>query len=66
VGVMHCYKCGYGSLVRSNFKATTDHQYYCRAEDKCNQRVSHTRERKNDQSANEQAFRRYDDGQGCS
>ena len=26
-GVMTCFVCGYGSLVRSNFKATTDQRF---------------------------------------
>lgn len=33
-----CYKCGYGSLVKSNFKCNVDHKFKCRAINACNHR----------------------------
>ena len=33
-----CFKCGNGSLVRSNFKLTSDRKPYCRSEENCRER----------------------------
>lgn len=33
-----CFKCGYGSLVRSNFKGTSDGKFYCRGLERCRKR----------------------------
>lgn len=36
-----CHLCGYGSLVRSNFKGKPDGSFICRAEEPCAKRQHH-------------------------